>query len=63
VLHYSNYVQQDGVQCHGVDGCPSESRSRRASWRVQFPPKSGFEGGYVGTFRLVAVRTLTRGRD
>jgi hypothetical protein len=35
--------------------------SRRTSWRVLFLLMSGFEGGCMGTSRLVFIRTLTRG--
>jgi hypothetical protein len=63
MLHCSNYMWRYGVQRCGVDSGPSESCSYRASWRVLFPPRSGFEGGCVGASRLVVVRTLTRGRD
>jgi hypothetical protein len=48
-------VRRYGVQRCRVDGGPGESFSRRALWRVLFPPRSGFEGGCVGTSRSVAA--------
>jgi hypothetical protein len=47
-----SYIWWHGAQCRGVDGRPDKSCSRRASWRVLYPPKSGFEGGYVGASRF-----------
>jgi hypothetical protein len=47
-----SYIWWYGVQRRGVVGRPDESRSQWVSWRVLCPPKSGFEGGCMGTFRL-----------
>jgi hypothetical protein len=35
VPHYFAYVWRHGVQCHGVDGCPGESRS---CWGIMASP-------------------------
>jgi hypothetical protein len=55
------YVWQHGVQFRGIDGCPGESYSRRASWWVLYLSRSGFKGSSVGASRLVAIRTPTWG--
>jgi hypothetical protein len=55
------YIWRHGAQCRGIDGCPGESCSRRASWRVLYLSRSRFEGSSVGASRLVAICTLTRG--
>jgi hypothetical protein len=61
VPHSSNYMWWYGVQRREVDGRPGESFSRRTSWCALFPPRSIFEGGCMGTSRLVTVCVLTRG--
>jgi hypothetical protein len=55
------YIWRHGAQRRRIDGCPGESCSRRASWRVLYPSRSCFEGSSVGASCLVAVHTLTRG--
>jgi hypothetical protein len=54
------YIWRHGAQCRGVDGRPDESCSLRASWRVLYLYRSGFEGSSMGASRSVAFRTLTR---
>jgi hypothetical protein len=46
------YIWRYGVQCRGIDSCPSESYSRQASWRVLCWPRGGLEGGRVGASHL-----------
>jgi hypothetical protein len=61
MLHISKrYIWQPGAQHRGVDGCPGESCSRRASWRVLYLSRSGFEGSSMGASCFIVVRTLTR---
>jgi hypothetical protein len=59
VPHCFIYVWRYVIQCRGVDDRPGDSGG--TSWHALYLSGNGFEGGGVGAFCLVAVRTLARG--
>jgi hypothetical protein len=59
--HCSSYVWRHGVQCHGVDDRPAESRFWRGVVACPDASRSGFEGGGVEAAHSRVIRVRTRG--